>query len=303
MRRFGSCRKSKPNQWAIDLPGPGPHMAEPFVERRKGSQPVLAGDEGGLATMAQIEPQNRIAGHIEEAGIVAQRRDLLRAYDASATQSGRLAKRSILIIDNYDSFVYNIVQWLRLPRSQIHVSRNDSIGLDGVVNNSDIAGVIISPGPMGPAEAGISNELIAALAPTGTPILGICLGHQCIGHVYGATVARHPIPTHGKATLVRLESTPLFEGLPRELLVGRYHSLHVVDSNLASRKLTVTARNMSDGTVMGLRHVQWPVFGVQFHPESILTGAPGRRILDNFVSLAMRHSNFGSLRRSSDGSE
>ncbi len=154
---------------------------------------------------------------------------------------------------------------------------------------------------MGPAEAGISNELIAALAPTATPILGICLGHQCIGQVYGATVARHSTPTHGKATLVRLEDDPLFEGLPRELPAGRYHSLHVVDENLAGCGLQVTARNVDDGTVMGLRHARWPVFGVQFHPESVLTGAPGRRILANFVSLAMRQGDLACVQPARDG--
>jgi anthranilate synthase/aminodeoxychorismate synthase-like glutamine amidotransferase len=202
-----------------------------------------------------------------------------------------LGSASILIIDNYDSFVYNIVHWLTIPQSRIHVSRNDAISLDEIANSSDIAGIIISPGPMGPADAGISNALIAAMAPTGVPILGICLGHQCIGHVYGARIERHPKPMHGKASLVTLEKDdPLFEGLPADLLVGRYHSLHVVDEGLDARELHVTARNLEDGTVMALRHERWPVFGVQFHPESILTGEPGRRILDNFAALARRYA-------------
>jgi anthranilate synthase/aminodeoxychorismate synthase-like glutamine amidotransferase len=204
---------------------------------------------------------------------------------------GMLDEACILIVDNYDSFVYNIVHWLTIPQSRIRVSRNDAISLEEIANSPEIAGIIISPGPMGPADTGISNAMIAALAPTGIPILGICLGHQCIGHVYGARVERHPKPMHGKASLVRLdEYDPLFEGLPIDLLVGRYHSLHVVDKGLEACGLKVTARNLEDGTVMALRHRRWPVFGVQFHPESILTGEAGRRILDNFAALARRYA-------------
>jgi anthranilate synthase/aminodeoxychorismate synthase-like glutamine amidotransferase len=249
-------------------------------------QRVPAADDTGLTYMMQIERANDVVRGVD--GAVMGVRGC--SQSCAVTQLD-LRQRSILIIDNYDSFVFNIVQWLRLPRSRIHVVRNDAISPDCVVNNPDIAGVIISPGPMGPSEAGISNRLIAAVAPTGTPLLGICLGHQCIGHVYGATVARHPSPTHGKATLTRLEPGPLFEDVPRELLVGRYHSLHVVDENLARCELKVTARNLADGTVMGLRHARWPIFGVQFHPESVLTGEPGRRILDNFVAMAMRQAD------------
>lgn len=245
--------------------------------------------------MMQVERPNPAVARRDGGAVGARARQWVETRDGRSTRSPGDPRRRILIIDNYDSFVYNIVQWLPLPRAQIEVVRNDAIGVDSVVGNAAIAGVILSPGPMGPAEAGISNDLIAALAPTGTPMLGICLGHQCIGHVYGATVARHATPTHGKATLVRLACDPLFDGLPRELAAGRYHSLHVVDENLADCGLQVTARNVDDGTVMGLRHARWPVFGVQFHPESVLTGAPGRRILANFVALAGRQSNFARL--------
>jgi anthranilate synthase/aminodeoxychorismate synthase-like glutamine amidotransferase len=175
----------------------------------------------------------------------------------------------------------------------IVVRRNDRINVDESVADPGIWGVIISPGPMTPAETGVSTQILVGLACRGVPVLGICLGHQCIAAAFGATVARHPVPTHGKSSQVALSSDPLFDGLPNVITAGRYHSLHVVDDNLERCNLRVIARVVDDGTVMGLRHRGLPVVGVQFHPESILTGEPGRHMLGNFVSI-VRAARSGS---------
>jgi anthranilate synthase/aminodeoxychorismate synthase-like glutamine amidotransferase len=139
---------------------------------------------------------------------------------------------------------------------------------------------------MSPAEAGASVDVILAAARRGLPVLGICLGHQCIGAAFGASVARHPTPIHGKATAVRLSPDPLFEGLPPVIDAGRYHSLHVADRGLGACGLRVVARALEDDTVMAVRHRSFPVVGVQFHPESVLTGEAGRRMLANFAATS-----------------
>jgi anthranilate synthase/aminodeoxychorismate synthase-like glutamine amidotransferase len=139
---------------------------------------------------------------------------------------------------------------------------------------------------MSPADAGLSVDVILAAARRGLPVLGICLGHQCIGAAFGASVARHPTPIHGKATAVRLSPDPLFEGVPRVINAGRYHSLHVVDRGLEACGLRVVARALEDETVMAIRHRRFPIIGVQFHPESVLTGDVGRRILANFAAAS-----------------
>lgn len=201
---------------------------------------------------------------------------------------------SILIIDNYDSFVYNIVQLLPPEAEQIVVCRNDQVAADAMVGDTNICGVIISPGPMTPKETGSATEILVGLASRGVPALGICLGHQCIAAAFGAVVARHPVPTHGKSSPVALSPDPLFESLPGVIEAGRYHSLHVVDHDLARCNLHVIARSVPDGTIMGIRHNTLPVIGVQFHPESILTGEPGRQILDNFISIVRAAALFRS---------
>jgi anthranilate synthase/aminodeoxychorismate synthase-like glutamine amidotransferase len=191
---------------------------------------------------------------------------------------------TILVVDNYDSFVYNIVQLLPLECEHVEVLRNDRVTAAEVADDPRLRAVVISPGPMGPKQAGASVDVLRAAAHRGLPVLGICLGHQCIAEAFGASVARHPTPVHGKASLVALSPDPLFDGLPSVIEAGRYHSLHVVEDGLESSGLRVVARVLDDGTVMAVRHRTLPVVGVQFHPESVLTGEWGRRILANFVS-------------------
>jgi anthranilate synthase component II len=195
----------------------------------------------------------------------------------------------LLLIDNYDSFVYNILHWLPADEKDIVICRNDGVTVSDLPADGTLAGVIISPGPMSPVEAGASNEVIRVLGARGVPILGICLGHQCIGHVFGCRVDRHPHPTHGKKSTIQLEPVPLFDGLGPRVEAGRYHSLHVSEEGFNQEDLEVTAR-LEDGTIMGLRHRRLPIHGVQFHPESVLTGEAGRRVLRNFVLLASSSS-------------
>lgn len=187
----------------------------------------------------------------------------------------------LFIIDNYDSFVYNILHCLEYPERHIVVRRNDRFRLDEPERLGARA-IVISPGPMSPHESGLSNEVIRRYGAT-TPILGICLGHQCIGQVFGCRVVRHGSPTHGRKSPVRLLRSRLYEGLESQIEAGRYHSLCLSREGFDPRELRVNAE-LEDGTIMGIEHREYPVYGVQFHPESILTGAPGKRILRNFVS-------------------
>jgi len=184
----------------------------------------------------------------------------------------------LLVIDNYDSFTYNLVQALGELGADPQVVRNDQMTVD------EIAGlhpdqVVISPGPCTPNEAGVSLEVIRRLGST-TPTLGVCLGHQSIAQAYGARVVRAREPVHGKASEVRHDARGLYEGLPRPLTAGRYHSL-VVERESLPDCLEVTSAT-ADGTIMGLRHRWHPVVGVQFHPESFLT-PDGKTLLHNFL--------------------
>jgi len=188
----------------------------------------------------------------------------------------------ILVIDNYDSFTYNLVQILGEMGADLKVARNDQIALDAIkaLNPSHI---LISPGPGTPDDAGISQDVIRELGPT-TPILGVCLGHQCIGQVYGGVVLRAPHLMHGKTSMIYHREDALFTGVPSPFEATRYHSLIVEEASLPSA-LGVTAFT-ADGDIMALRHKQHPVYGVQFHPESILT-TYGERILRNFLAIKM----------------
>ncbi|MCA9938775.1 MAG: aminodeoxychorismate/anthranilate synthase component II [Anaerolineales bacterium] len=183
----------------------------------------------------------------------------------------------ILVIDNYDSFTYNLVQYLGELGAEIHVARNDQITLEEITALSPTQ-IVISPGPGDPDDAGISNQVIHQFGPH-TPILGVCLGHQCMGAVYGGTVARAPRLMHGKTSSIYHKGRGLFNGVPSPFKATRYHSLIVEEPIPDVLEVTAFTR---DGEIMGLRHKQYPVVGVQFHPESILT-EHGKRILQNFL--------------------
>ena len=184
----------------------------------------------------------------------------------------------ILVIDSYDSFVYNLVQYLGELGADPIVHRNDRITVaEALALEPD--GVLVSPGPGRPETSGIICDAIEAFAAVGTPVLGVCLGHQAIGHVYGAAVVRAPHLMHGKTSPIEHDGVGVFAGLPSPLTATRYHSL-VLDPATVPDTLEVTARSV-DGVVMGVRHRTYDVEGVQFHPESILTGC-GHDLLRNF---------------------
>lgn len=187
----------------------------------------------------------------------------------------------ILLLDNYDSFVGNVARYFRELGEKVTVLRNDAITVEGILDLQPRA-LVISPGPCSPREAGVSNAAVEALSGR-VPILGICLGHQCIGDVLGGRVVRAREPMHGRASLVSHEGSDVFRGLPNPLRVGRYHSL-IVEVDEENSPLRVTARS-EKGEVMGLAHRDHPTFGVQFHPESILTEG-GHAMLANFLTAA-----------------
>jgi len=187
----------------------------------------------------------------------------------------------LLVVDNYDSFTYNLVQYLGELGADIRVYRNDEITVDEVERLRP-SRIVISPGPGRPEDAGITIEVIRRLGQT-IPILGVCLGHQAIGVVYGGTVCRAQTPMHGKTSMVEHDGKGVFAGLDAPFEAGRYHSLVISTGDVPSA-LEVSARTREDGTIMGVRHRLYPVHGVQFHPESVLTG-PGRLILKNFLEL------------------
>jgi anthranilate synthase/aminodeoxychorismate synthase-like glutamine amidotransferase len=188
---------------------------------------------------------------------------------------------SVLLIDNYDSFTYNLVQQLGELGARPTVFRNDAIDLPGIRRLAPQA-VIISPGPGRPDDGGISLAVAAELSAE-IPTLGVCLGHQCVGEAFGATVVRAPQLMHGKTSEIFHDGTGVFAGLPSPFTATRYHSL-IVDRSSLPDELVVTAET-ADGIVMGLRHRHRPLYGVQFHPESILTPS-GPALLANFLVLA-----------------
>lgn len=195
--------------------------------------------------------------------------------------AGRSAR--VLFIDNYDSFVHNLVQYAAELGAATWAVRNDRADVDDLVARrlaGEFTHLVISPGPGAPSEAGISAELVRRLGPT-TPTLGVCLGHQVIGEVYGGRVVRAPEVVHGKPSLVHHDGSGVFTGLPSPLTCARYHSL-VIDPDSLPPELEVTARTAS-GVVMGVSHREFPVHGVQMHPESILTHR-GHDMLANFLA-------------------
>ena len=187
----------------------------------------------------------------------------------------------ILVIDNYDSFTYNLVQYLGELGTQPLVRRNNEVTLDEI---ADLAPerIVISPGPDRPEQAGITLDVIKRFGPT-TPLLGVCLGHQAIGMAYGGAVVRASAPMHGKTSSITHDGRGVFAGITTPFTVARYHSL-VVDRNGWPADLEITAQTEDDGTVMALRHRRHPIHGVQFHPESILT-REGHHLLRNFLNV------------------
>ena len=188
----------------------------------------------------------------------------------------------ILVIDNYDSFTWNLVHYLMELGAEVEVVRNDAIGV-GQAMSSGAEAFLISPGPCTPNEAGISLELVGACAAAGRPLLGVCLGHQSIGQYFGGRVIRAPELMHGKTSPILHDGTGLFEGLPSPFTATRYHSLVVPEEDMPA-ELVINART-PDGQVMGVRHATLPIHGVQFHPESIAT-EHGHAMLANFMRAA-----------------
>jgi para-aminobenzoate synthetase component 2 len=195
----------------------------------------------------------------------------------------------ILVIDNYDSFTFNLVQALQAAGANVHVVRNDAItrrDLEGLASDpaADLRGIVISPGPGSPATAGVSVDAIHVAASHDVPLLGVCLGMQSMAAAFGAAIVRAPTLVHGEASQVTNDGLGLFDGLPSRFDAARYHSL-CVDPGTLPAELVVTARSEVDGVVMGLRHTSRRMEGVQFHPESVLT-PEGPHLLANFLRLA-----------------
>ena len=188
----------------------------------------------------------------------------------------------ILVLDNYDSFTYNLVHLVGQHTDALEVIRNDKITVDEVREMAP-DGILISPGPGRPEDAGITEDLIRAVGPT-TPTLGVCLGHQAIGQVFGGTVTHAPELMHGKTSRIQHNDTGVFAGVPQNFEATRYHSL-VVDRDTVPEALAITAETET-GTIMGLRHRSLPIEGIQFHPESVMTHA-GPRMIANWLQRAL----------------
>ena len=195
----------------------------------------------------------------------------------------------ILLVDNYDSFVHNLARYVKELGGDPTVRRNDQLSI-AAIRDLDPSHIIVSPGPCTPREAGISNQVIRELGPR-TPILGVCLGHQCIGAAFGGTITRARRPMHGKTSIIQHSGRGVFRGLPNPFPATRYHSLAIAADDLPP-ELEVTA-TAPDGEIMGVEHREFPVFGVQFHPESVLTEG-GYDILRNFLEMKSRVSASGS---------
>jgi len=189
-------------------------------------------------------------------------------------------KKAVVVIDNYDSFTYNLVQYLQELGADTITYRNDKIAIDKL-KKIKIDRILISPGPGRPQDSGISCEVIKQFFRK-IPILGVCLGHQCIGYVFGGKIIKAPAIMHGKTSLIYHNKKDIFKGIKNPFLATRYHSL-VIDKKSLAQNLEVTATTKDD-IIMGIKEKKYPLFGVQFHPESILTGE-GKKIIENFLKL------------------
>ncbi|RJP33449.1 MAG: aminodeoxychorismate/anthranilate synthase component II [Actinobacteria bacterium] len=198
----------------------------------------------------------------------------------SLERGDEVAGGRILMIDNYDSFTYNLVQFLGRLGADLVVFRNDHTRLEEVEELRP-AGIVISPGPKAPRDAGLSKKIIAEFGPR-VPVLGVCLGHQCIGEVYGGRVDRAPYVMHGKTSQVYHDRRGVFAGLPSPMEAARYHSLAILEEGFPS--CLEASAHTEDGMIMGVRHREYPVEGIQFHPESFMT-PEGLRLLANFLEV------------------
>lgn len=190
---------------------------------------------------------------------------------------------TLLLIDNYDSFAHNLARYAELSGATLQIERNDKISA-AKIKKQKPDGIIISPGPATPSEAGNSLDIIRKLGST-TPILGVCLGHQCIGEAYGGTTIQAAEPRHGRANMITHNNDPLFNGIPSPFEAGRYHSLICDFTNAPD--LEIIAREQDTNLPMAVKHRAHPVYGVQFHPESILT-PDGQKLIDNFVNIVIK---------------
>ena len=188
----------------------------------------------------------------------------------------------LLLIDNYDSFTYNLFHYLSEVGGDVKVQRNDALLASAAIALKP-KGIILSPGPCSPSEAGICLDVIKLAANDSIPLLGVCLGHQAIGQSFGGKVIRAPQPVHGKTDIITHNGSGLFKGIPSPLKATRYHSL-IVEKETLPKDLSITAEN-ADGIIMALQHKTLPIYGVQFHPESIVS-EHGHAMLKNFVELA-----------------
>lgn len=187
----------------------------------------------------------------------------------------------ILILDNYDSFVYNLDRYLQRLGQKTLVVRSDAINVEAI-GRLTLDAIVISPGPKSPDEAGCSMEVVRRMSER-TPILGVCLGHQAIGQAFGGRIVLANAPMHGKSCLIQHDGSDFFNGIPHRFQVGRYHSLVIEKSTLPDTLKAIATAD--DGTIMAVKHVEYPVYGVQFHPESILT-LSGYQVLANFLELS-----------------
>ncbi len=194
-------------------------------------------------------------------------------------------RKRVLILDNYDSFVYNIFQYVGIQGALPKVFRNNEISIDKIRHRVKPDGIIISPGPgnpSNPTDFGVCSEVLKTISKK-VPTLGICLGHQGIGHVYGAEISHAKVTMHGKSSMIKHDGQGIFKGLPSPISATRYHSL-VIKKRTLPRELEITATSIEDGEVMGIRHKDFPIYGTQFHPESITT-ASGMKIISNFLDM------------------
>lgn len=241
----------------------------------KTTQPVRLG--GGL-----ISGGTPFTGSTMQEPSHSRKRKMASPFHLVSKALSRTLPAVLLVIDNYDSFTYNLVQYLGELGVEMKVARNDEISIEEI-RALKPSRILISPGPCSPRESGLSNEIIKAFG-SNTPTFGVCLGHQCIGHVFGGEVVRAERLMHGKTSPIYHNGRDLFLGMPNPFNATRYHSLLIKRDTMPAH-LEITAETKPEGEVMGVRHKELPIWGVQFHPESILT-QEGKRILQNFLKLS-----------------